>query len=45
MFKAIARASQKKQNYMITVGLAKIGADKVTEDIQLQVQWKRGPET
>ena len=45
MFKAISRTVQKKQNYMITVALAKIGANSVSTDCQFQVQWKRGPET
>lgn len=45
MFKAISRAAQKKQNYMITAALAKIGCSSLSNDIELCVVWKRGPES
>jgi len=35
MFKAIARSAQKKQNYMITVRIVRIGAISIEKDIEI----------
>ena len=35
---------QKKTNYLISIRLAKIGAESIPKHQMLQVVWKRGPE-
>jgi len=44
MFKALARSAQKKQNFMITVRIARFGLESINEDTTFLIVWKRGPE-
>lgn len=44
MFKSLKRQTQKKQNFMITVRLARFGVSAMPVDTSFHVVWKRGPE-